>query len=105
MNHNPRSFSPKGERMYRAIKRGYGADPRAAEIAARTVQARASAGARGLVNGADPAADALYAAAYVAGCGGTGAASDELPPDLSDEACAWIDAHRAEFRLMVKTWR
>ena len=33
-------FTDKGERMYEEIKAGYGADPRAAEIAARTVMAK-----------------------------------------------------------------
>ncbi len=47
---NPRStFTAKGERMYQDIKRGYRGDPRAAEIAARTVYARAREGVAGLV--------------------------------------------------------
>lgn len=37
---NPRTFTSRGERMYEHIKAGYGKDPRAAEIAARTVYAR-----------------------------------------------------------------
>ena len=46
---NPSTFTKKGERMYRHIKRGYGSDPRAKEIAARTVYAAAKRGTRGLV--------------------------------------------------------
>lgn len=46
---NPAAFTKKGERMYEDIKRGYGRDPRAKEIAARTVYARSKEGARGLV--------------------------------------------------------
>ena len=46
---NPRTFTAKGERMYEEIKRGYGRDPQAQEIAARTVYARAAEGAPGLV--------------------------------------------------------
>jgi len=34
---NPASFTKKGERLYEHIKEGYGHDPRAKEIAARTV--------------------------------------------------------------------
>jgi hypothetical protein len=37
---NPAGLTAKGERMYGKIKAGYGADPRAAEIASRTVLAR-----------------------------------------------------------------
>lgn len=37
---NPAGLTAKGERMYEAIKAGYGRDPRAAEIASRTVLAR-----------------------------------------------------------------
>jgi len=47
---NPRgAFSAKGERMYRDIKRHYRGDPRASEIAARTVYARAKEGIPGLL--------------------------------------------------------
>lgn len=48
---NPANFTAKGERMYEDIKRGYQAkgDPRAKEIAARTVYARAAEGVPGLV--------------------------------------------------------
>lgn len=47
---NPSSvFSAKGERMYEDIKAGYGKDPRAAEIAARTVYERAAEGTPGLL--------------------------------------------------------
>jgi len=50
---NPRTFTAKGERMYESIKAGYAGDPRtrdrAAEIAARTVYARAAEGVEGLV--------------------------------------------------------
>ena len=35
--HNPANFTAKGERAYEHIKQGYGSDPRAKEIAARTV--------------------------------------------------------------------
>lgn len=35
--HNPATFTKKGERLYEHIKEGYGHDPRAKEIAARTV--------------------------------------------------------------------
>jgi hypothetical protein len=38
---NPAGLTAKGERMYEHVKKGYGADPRAEEIAARTVLARA----------------------------------------------------------------
>jgi len=38
---NPTTFTKKGERMYRHIRDSYGGDPRAKEIAARTVYARA----------------------------------------------------------------
>jgi hypothetical protein len=38
---NPADLTAKGERMYEHIKAGYGDDPRAKEIAARTVAARA----------------------------------------------------------------
>lgn len=41
MELNPAGLTAKGERMYGHIKHGYGDDPRAAEIAARTVMARA----------------------------------------------------------------
>jgi hypothetical protein len=37
---NPAGLTPKGERMYQHIKAGYKGDPRAAEIASRTVIAR-----------------------------------------------------------------
>ena len=37
---NPAGFTAKEERKYKAIKKGYGRDPRAAEIAARTVYAQ-----------------------------------------------------------------
>ena len=37
---NPAGLTAKGERMYEHIKEGYGGDPRAAEIASRTVLAR-----------------------------------------------------------------
>ena len=37
---NPAGLSAKGERMYEHIKQGYGDDPRAKEIASRTVMAR-----------------------------------------------------------------
>jgi hypothetical protein len=47
---NPRgTFTAKGERMYRDVKRHYRGDPRASEIAARTVYARAKDGVKGLV--------------------------------------------------------
>jgi len=48
---NPANFTAKGERMYDEIKRGYQSkgDPRAKEIAARTVYARAAEGVPGLV--------------------------------------------------------
>jgi LPXTG-motif cell wall-anchored protein len=46
---NPRTFTRKGERMYRHIKAGYGSSPRAKEIAARTVYAAARRGKRGLM--------------------------------------------------------
>jgi hypothetical protein len=39
---NPAGLTAKGERMYEHIKEGYGRDPRAAEIASRTVLDRAS---------------------------------------------------------------
>jgi len=45
---NPAGLTAKGERMYEDIKRGYGKDPRAKEIAARTVRARAKEGVPGL---------------------------------------------------------
>lgn len=35
--HNPANLTKKGERAYKHIKKGYGSDPRAKEIAARTV--------------------------------------------------------------------
>lgn len=38
---NPARLTAKGERMYEHVKQGYGADPRAEEIAARTVLSRA----------------------------------------------------------------
>lgn len=38
---NPDDLTDKGERMYEHIREGYGDDPRAKEIAARTVAARA----------------------------------------------------------------
>jgi hypothetical protein len=37
---NPSGLTAKGERMYEHIKEGYGGDPRASEIASRTVLAR-----------------------------------------------------------------
>jgi hypothetical protein len=47
---NPReSFTAKGERMYRDVKRHYRGDRRASEIAARTVYARAKEGVPGLL--------------------------------------------------------
>jgi len=45
---NPAGLTAKGERMYEDIKRGYGKDARAKEIAARTVRARAKEGVAGL---------------------------------------------------------
>lgn len=50
----PPGLTARGVRMYEAIKTGYEAegDPRAREIAARTVRARASEGAPGLVRNA-----------------------------------------------------
>jgi hypothetical protein len=49
---NPASFTAKGERMYQHIKEQYEAqgEPRAKEIAARTVYAQAAEGVSGLVN-------------------------------------------------------
>lgn len=44
---NPAGLTAKGERMYEHIKAGYGDDPRAAEIASRTVLAKAKS-TRGL---------------------------------------------------------
>jgi hypothetical protein len=41
MESNPAGLTAKGERMYEHIKAGYGDTPRAAEIASRTVLARA----------------------------------------------------------------
>jgi hypothetical protein len=46
---NPPNFTKKGERMYRHIKEGYAGDPRAKEIAARTVYASAAKGVPGLL--------------------------------------------------------
>ena len=46
---NPATFTKKGERMYRHIRRGYGKSRRAKEIAARTVYAAAKRGTKGLV--------------------------------------------------------
>ena len=43
------AFTEKGERMYEEVKASYGRDPRAKEIAARTVYARAKEGASGLI--------------------------------------------------------
>jgi hypothetical protein len=53
---NPSSFSEKGERMYEHIKQQYEAkgDPRAKEIAARTVYASSSAGVPGLIGRRNP---------------------------------------------------
>ena len=45
---NPRGLTKKGERMYEHVKAAYAGDPRAKEIAARTVYARAAGGTRGL---------------------------------------------------------
>jgi hypothetical protein len=48
---NPRGiFTERGERMYEEIKESYGSDPRAAELAAKTVYARAREGVTGLLN-------------------------------------------------------
>jgi hypothetical protein len=46
---NPAGLTRKGERMYEHVRASYPSDPRAKEIASRTVRARASGGARGLV--------------------------------------------------------
>lgn len=53
---NPAGLTSKGERMYQDIKRQYQAkhDPRAKEIASRTVLARAREGAPGLVKKGNP---------------------------------------------------
>ena len=64
---NPRGLTAKGERMYEHVKKSYRGDPRAKEIAARTVYARASEGAPGLRrkkrNGSDdPTLDELIEA-------------------------------------------
>jgi hypothetical protein len=53
LTQNPAGLTAKGERMYEHIKAGYGRDPRAKEIAARTVYARSSEGAPGLVKNPD----------------------------------------------------
>lgn len=45
----PRDLTPKGERLYEHVKQSYAGDPRAEEIAARTVYARAREGTEGLV--------------------------------------------------------
>ena len=45
---NPAGLTAKGERMYEHVKAGYAGSPRAKEIAARTVLARAKEGSRGL---------------------------------------------------------
>jgi hypothetical protein len=45
---NPAGLTPKGERMYGHVKASYAGSPRAKEIAARTVYARAKEGAKGL---------------------------------------------------------
>ena len=56
MTPNPAGLTAKGERMYEDIKRSYQArkDPRAKEIASRTVLARSKEGAAGLVKNAQP---------------------------------------------------
>lgn len=53
---NPSGFSAKGERMYQQIKAAYDhkGDPRAEEIAARTVYASAHAGVEGLLKRENP---------------------------------------------------
>jgi hypothetical protein len=53
---NPSGLTAKGERMYQDIKRSYQArrDPRAKEIASRTVLARAKGGVSGLTKNAQP---------------------------------------------------
>jgi hypothetical protein len=45
---NPAGLTAKGERMYEHVKASYAGDPRAKEIAARTVIARVGGGAQGL---------------------------------------------------------
>lgn len=52
---NPSGLTKKGERMYKAVERGYRAagDARAKEIAARTVFASAKHGTRGLIRNPD----------------------------------------------------
>lgn len=50
MEENPRgTFTDKGERLYQEVKDSYRGDPRADEIAARTVYARAADGVPGLI--------------------------------------------------------
>jgi hypothetical protein len=51
---NPEGLTPKGERMYEHIKASYAGDPRAKEIAARTVLARVGEGAKGLKKNPSP---------------------------------------------------
>jgi hypothetical protein len=51
---NPAGLTAKGERMYEHVKESYGSDPRAKEIAARTVLARAGEGVSGLKKNPDP---------------------------------------------------
>jgi hypothetical protein len=53
---NPADLTAKGERMYRDIKVGYAGDPRAKEIAARTVRAAAGRGVPGLIRRRNPGA-------------------------------------------------
>jgi hypothetical protein len=60
MKVNPAAFTKKGERMYKAVERGYRAagDARASEVAARTVLSAARHGQKGLVR--NPLASEWY---------------------------------------------
>ncbi len=51
---NPAGLTAKGERMYEHVKSSYAGDPRAKEIAARTVLARAGEGTPGLKKNPNP---------------------------------------------------
>lgn len=80
----PPGLTAKGARMYESVKAGYAGDPRAKEIAARTVRARSAEGARGLVR--KPRKN------QVPELGG-----DELEPVLDGAARAFWVASYADF--------
>lgn len=92
MEDNPAGLTSKGERMYKAIEKGYRkvGEARAKEVAARTVLSRARQGTRGLIKPNSPAPECPR------GCGGSLRRDTYYPDRWRCTKCgnAWTDAER-----------